>query len=180
MTDDIPRYDTRTIMLHWVTVVLILFLWCGAHMIDWFPRGPLRVDARSTHIVVGAALLALVIYRMLWRLRGGTRFKDDANIATIAAKSLHYTLYAVIIATLVLGIFNAWVRGDDLFGLGHIPQFGNYDKAQRHEHSNYIVAWHRLSANLILVLATAHALAAIGHYAVLKDRILQRIMPFIR
>jgi len=179
MTEDTARYDTRTIVLHWVTAALILFMWGGAHIIDWFPKGPLRVDARSVHIVTGVCLLALIMYRAVWRLKGGTRFDDDTTITTILAKILHYTLYLIIIATLTLGIFNTWVRGDDLFGFGHIPQFGSYDKAQRHELANTIVGWHRLGANLILILAAVHALAAIGHFFVLRDKVLQRIFPFL-
>ncbi len=179
MNEDTARYDTRTILLHWVTAALIVAMWGGAHMIDWFPKGPLRVDARSVHIVTGVGLLALVLYRMLWRLTDGARFDEGNTIATQVAKILHYMLYVIIVATLALGIFNAWVRGDDLFGLGHIPQFGSYAKAPRHELANNIVGWHRLGANLILVLAAVHALAAIGHFVVLKDKVLQRILPFL-
>jgi len=179
MTGDTTRYDRRTISLHWVTAILLLFLWGGAHMIDSFPKGPLRVDARSIHIVTGIGVLVLTMYRLLWRLTGSTQFNDDANMATLAAKALHYALYAILIATLALGIFNAWVRGDDLFGFGHIPQFGSYEKAQRHELANSVVGWHRLGANLILVLAAGHALVAIGHFVVLKDKILQRMLPYL-
>ena len=31
------RYDKRTIVLHWVVAILVAFMWCGAHAIDWFP-----------------------------------------------------------------------------------------------------------------------------------------------
>jgi cytochrome b561 len=174
------RYDARTVKLHWWVAVTILFMWGGAHAIDWFPKGPLRVDARSVHIVVGGLLLVAIIYRIFWRVTGGVHIKDAVNIQTIAAKTLHYALYLAIITTLALGIFNTWVRGDDLFGLGHIPQFGAYDKVARHEFANQIVGWHRLGANLILVLAGLHALAAIGHFLVLKDKVLQRMLPFTK
>lgn len=179
MTQDTVRYDARTVTLHWVTAALLVLMWGGAHMIDWFPKGPLRVDARSVHIVVGAGLLLLVVYRIVWRWSRGARFNDAPNFANLAAKALHLTLYIIIIATLELGIFNAWVRGDDLFGLGHIPAFGSYDKAQRHELANNIVGWHRFCANLILILAAAHALAAIGHFVVLKDKVLQRMLTYL-
>ena len=174
------RYDARTIKLHWWVAAAILFMWGGAHTIDWFPKGPLRVDVRATHIVVGGVLLVAIGYRIFWRVTGGVHIKDAANIQTITAKALHYALYLTIVTTLVLGIFNTWLRGDDLFGLGHIPQFGAYDKASRHEFANQIVGWHRLGANLILILAGFHALAAIGHFLVLKDKVLQRMLPFTK
>ena len=43
----------------------------GARYIDAFPRGALRVDARSFHIVVGATLIAIVLARLAWRRSGG-------------------------------------------------------------------------------------------------------------
>ncbi len=178
MRHSMPQhYDARTIALHWWVAGVIVFMWGGAHTIDWFPKGPLRVDARSVHIIVGALLAGGVVYRMYWRKSGGVRFRDPATPANMAAKALHYALYLAIMATLMLGIFNAWVRGDDLFGIWHIPKFGTYDKAARHALANQIVDLHRLGANLILVLACGHTLAALGHFLVLKDKVLQRMLP---
>jgi cytochrome b561 len=178
MTEATPaRYDRRTIAIHWGVAIAILLMWGGAHMIDWFPKGPLRVDVRSVHIVVGCVLVVAIGYRIFWRMTNGKRFADPASPSNVAAKATHYALYLVIVATLCLGIFNTWVRGDDLFGLGHIPQFGSYDKTSRHELANQIVGWHRLGANLILALAALHALAAFVHLVVIKDKILHRMMP---
>ena len=50
------RYDRLTIALHRATVALVLPAWANAMVIDWFPKGPLCVDARSTHILLGATL----------------------------------------------------------------------------------------------------------------------------
>ena len=47
------RYDTTTIVFHWATAILVATQWLGAQIIDWFPKGTLRVDARSMHIVCG-------------------------------------------------------------------------------------------------------------------------------
>jgi len=49
------RYDAATIIFHWLTALLVVGQWVGAQVIDWFPPGRLRVDARSMHIVAGSS-----------------------------------------------------------------------------------------------------------------------------
>ncbi|HET6971947.1 MAG TPA: cytochrome b/b6 domain-containing protein, partial [Phenylobacterium sp.] len=57
-------YDPRTILFHWLTAALVGVQWVGAHYIDAFPRGPLRVDARATHICIGVAMIGLLALRL--------------------------------------------------------------------------------------------------------------------
>lgn len=65
------RYDTRTMLFHWLTAALVVLQWIGAKTIDWFPRGTLRVDARSVHITVGVLLALVLVARIVWRATGG-------------------------------------------------------------------------------------------------------------
>lgn len=154
-------------------------MWAGAHAIDWFPKGPARVDARSVHIVVGVLLAALVTYRLSWRLTGGTPLASARSWTGILARLMHGGLYVLILATIALGISNAWVRGDSLFGLVRIPPFGSYAQGARHALSESIVNIHELGANLLLILAGCHAAVALFHQFVLKDRLITRMLPRI-
>lgn len=176
MDSDHLQYDPRTRALHWVTALAVIVLWGGAHAIDWFPKGPLRVDARSVHIVVGVLLVAITSYRITWRQTRGLVIAHDRSLADKLAATVHFALYALIAATLALGVANAWVRGDSLFGLAKIPAFGSYDAASRHALSEQIVGWHKLGANLILILAAGHAAAALFHHFVLRDSLLKRMI----
>lgn len=180
VAEEVDHYDRRTIALHWASAVLLIFMWVGAHAIDWFPKGPLRVDARATHISVGLILLVLILYRLSWRFSSGVRIANPPGVAWTLAKLMHYSLYVLVIATLLLGIANAWVRGDDMFGFFKIPAFGDYEKAARHALSEQIVGWHRLLANAVLVLAGVHALSAFIHHFTLRDRVLGRMLPFVK
>lgn len=170
-------YDRRTITLHWLTALAVLFMWAEAHMIDWFNKGPPRVDARSVHIVVGLLLTGLVAYRLSWRLTGGTRFKYDPSWTGTLTRLTHTMLYVLILATVGLGILNAWIRGDSLFGLGKIPPLGDYSAEARHVLSERITDWHALSANAIFVLGGAHAFMALFHEWVWRDAVLRRMLP---
>jgi cytochrome b561 len=171
------HYDRTTIALHWIVALLVPLQWAGAHTIDWFPKGPYRVDARSLHIVLGALLAGVLLYRLYWRRFYGVQFARRAGTALeTLAVTLHYLLYALLAVVLALGIFNAWLRGEDIFGLFHIPQFGNYSKDARHLFANQVVDWHRLVSNALLVLAGGHATVALVHHFVLKDAVLRRML----
>ncbi len=68
------RRVTEVRRLRWIwllPLLLVLGQWLGAQVIDWFPKGPLRVDARSVHIVFGALLAILIVARLVWRRTRG-------------------------------------------------------------------------------------------------------------
>jgi cytochrome b561 len=50
------RYDGPTIWFHWAVACLVLVQWLLAQVIDWFPLGMPRIEARSVHISLGLFL----------------------------------------------------------------------------------------------------------------------------
>jgi cytochrome b561 len=167
-------YDGRTIVLHWLTAGLVALQWVGAHYIDAFPKGPLRVDARSVHIVVGLGLLTVVLARIVWRRTSGRRLTPPRSAPVrFASSAMHLALYALLIAVLAAGVTNAWVRGDSLFGLFQIPSFALGDKPLR----TLVGDIHEQLANIILIAAGLHALAGIIHGLAFKDGVLRRMFP---
>jgi len=170
-------YDRTSRYLHWIIAFVVVGQWLGAHAIDWFPKGPLRVDVRSVHIVFGAILAIAIGFRLYWRLFYGARFAREMTAVGLLAECVHVGLYLLMLTIVCLGLFTAWLRGDDLFGLGHIPKFGVYSDIMRHQLVEKVVGLHSLAANAILFVAGFHALAALMHYFVLKDSVLQRMVP---
>ncbi|CAN5130924.1 cytochrome b [soil metagenome] len=176
MTDriDTGPYDGRTIALHWLTLLLVLGQWLGAQTIDWFPRGALRTDVRSLHIVFGSILAAVIVARLAWRMSGGRRLPSaDTGVMKVLSSSVHKLLYALVIATVLLGIFNAWLRGDNLFGLFAIPKFPTTDVNLRES----VGELHGLAANGILIVAALHTAAALWHQYIRRDGLLGRMIP---
>jgi cytochrome b561 len=170
-------YDSRSVALHWITAFLVVAQWLGAHTIDWFPRGPMRVDARSTHILIGVVLLAIIVVRMVWRL---TRAQRPAPIGPravrTAAPAVHWALYGVVIAVLAAGVMNVLVRGDSIFGLFKVPALHPGDKVLRDQ----VESIHELLANILLVVAGLHAVSALIHSWVSRDAVLARMIPALR
>ena len=117
------RYDRTTIVLHWAIAFAVALQWCDAHTIDWFPKGSLRTDVRSFHIVGGWLLTLAVVYRAWWRLNRGTVFQAVGPSSWRAAsRTLHGLLYLLLAGVLLLGLAGSLIRGDDIFGFFHLPQ----------------------------------------------------------
>ncbi|HJV00363.1 MAG TPA: cytochrome b [Burkholderiaceae bacterium] len=172
----VQQYDARTIRLHWLTAGLVIALWCLGETIDWFPRGTARVFARSVHISLGALLGGVLLVRIWWRATAGERLPGVGGNATqILAKLVHIALYACMLAAVVLGVANVWVRGDNLFNLYQVAAYDPGNKALRHTVEEY----HEFAANLLLVLAGVHAAAGLVHQYVFKDGVLARMMPWL-
>jgi cytochrome b561 len=178
------RYDAFTILLHWTTAVLVVLLWAiaspdipmaaGVSLIDFMPNGRPRIVMRSVHITLGVALIAVLLVRLSWRARSGERLPPaDQGPWGTAAKRGHYALYALLAATLLLGLANVWARGDSIFGLFNVPAFDPNDRALRKTVGNL----HRWMANALLIIAAVHAAVALFHHYVLRDGLLRRMLP---
>ncbi len=168
------RYDRTTMLFHWATALLVVGNWLGAQTIDWFPRGPLRVDARSVHITVGVLLTLILLGRVAWRLTEGRRLPlADHGALNIVAKGTHWLLYALLFTMVGLGLFLTWSRGDSIFNLFALPAFdpGNRDLVRQVE------GLHNTVGYCILALAGLHAAAALFHRFVWRDRVLARMLP---
>jgi cytochrome b561 len=169
------RHDSATIVLHWATAALVIALWIIGQTVDVFPNGPLRIDYRSLHIVFGAVLALVVLARLAWRLvrRDGLP-PIDHGLLLVIARVTHWTLYALLVATVVVGVNYAWARGDSLFNVFRIPQMVPGDRALAHQ----IGDWHALAANALLIVAGLHAAAALFHHIILRDATLRRMVPW--
>jgi cytochrome b561 len=169
------RHDHTLIGLHWVTAGLVAALWAIGQTIDFAPRGALRIDYRSLHIVLGVSLAAVLVVRLALRAtRGGMLPPLDHGLLRAVARLTHLLLYVVLIGTVALGVSNAWVRGDSIFNLFTLPSFAPDDKGLRDAIGDY----HALAANTLLILAGFHAAAALFHHYVLRDTTLRRMLPW--
>jgi cytochrome b561 len=167
-------YDRRTIQLHWATAVLVGLLWVIAQIVDLFPKGAPKIAVRSVHIVVGVLLGVILLTRIVWRTRSGRRLPPaNAGAAGYLARIVHWALYAALASVILLGISNAWARGDSIFSLFHIPKLYPANP-QLKPTVEYL---HKTLANSLMILAIAHALAAIVHHFILRDGVLRRMLP---
>jgi cytochrome b561 len=168
------RYDPATIVFHWITALLVVEQWLGAQTIDWFPRGAPRVDARSVHITCGVLLAIILLARIVWRLTQGRRLPPaDNGPLNVIAKATHWGLYLLIAAMVMVGITLTWTRGDNIFNLFTLPAYepGNKTLPDQVQDVHATIGW------IIVAVAGLHAAAALFHRYVLRDAVLNRMMP---
>jgi len=167
-----PVYDRRTRQLHWAVGGLVVVLWLMAQGNSFLPKGPLRLSIWSVHVLLGFLLAALVVARIAWRVSRGDRLPPvRAGLWGYAASAVHYLLYLLLVAVVVLGIMNVFGHGFPLFGVWKFPRF--WEKPFQHR----IADWHGLAANIIAGVAAIHAIAALWHHHVLRDGTLRRMWP---
>lgn len=166
------RYDPITISLHWLTALMIVALWVIGRIGDFFPSGPWRTNIWSIHVALGFALVTVLCWRIVWRFFGRRRLPFPyPGLAHVVATTSHVVLYVLLATVVTLGVVNAFVRGFNLFDAFALPQFGDRELRKP------ITQWHDLFANLLLLVAFAHAGAALFHHYVLKDNVLTRMLP---
>ncbi|QKJ85172.1 cytochrome b [Paramixta manurensis] len=179
------RYDTLSIVLHWTTAACVIFLFASAHTWQFLERGtPLRKGLQSLHISFGILLAAVLIIRLIWRISAA--FNPERKLTPIAmpgafralAHLTHGVLYLLLLAQVSLGFLFRWSQGEPFwfFNLLEIPDIFDIDPMLRRTfamlHNN--VAW------ALIILAGAHAFAALLHHYVLRDGTLRRMLPGLK
>lgn len=167
-------YDRLTIVLHWLTAALVLFQFTLAMIWDFFPK-PERHVIIATHTSFGIVLAAVLLARLLWRTTAGRRLEHGTSLPDLAARAAHHLLYLLLVAVVVLGVMLRWSGHSPLsfFGLAIASPFGPFSHATHEMLDNL----HDFAAWSIMAIASVHACAALFHHYILRDGILQRMMP---
>ncbi len=174
----LTHYDWTTIVLHWLTVALIVVLFGLAESWSFLQHGtPLRKEFQYFHISLGILLAVVLAMRLGWRATRGRRLPAAAatGLQGWAAKAMHYTLYLLLAVQVVLGFLYRWAQGESFMFFGLFPiQFAtSKNSALNQALGNY----HNILAWIIIILAGSHAAAALTHHYILKDNVLERMIP---
>lgn len=171
------RYDRLTIALHWLVVLFVIFLYSSALIWGELPRGtPPRKMLQALHVSFGLLFVVLLAVRVYWRLRHGKRLPLVGTAAQrLGAAVVHKGLYVMLIAQAVIGVCWRIAQQEPLafFWLFEFPEPQIFDKATK----QLLGVTHEYLGHAIIVVAAAHALAAIYHQFVLKDDVLRRMLP---
>jgi cytochrome b561 len=161
-------YDRTTILLHWLVAGMILFMWLLAQIALQLPKGPVRLSLWSVHLITGLLLILVMLMRTGWRMTRGRRVAPASKgVLHVAAKVVQAMLYVLTFSVLVMGLLS--VSSFPLFGQWTFPVV--WTDPVNHA----IRQWHGFVANVLISLAALHALAALGHHFIRRDRVLARM-----
>jgi cytochrome b561 len=173
--DGRTRYDPFAIGLHWATAILVVLQFGLAE--SWgFAARPERHLMIVAHMSFGMLLCALLILRIAWRLLPGHRVAPvTSGLAEVASKVVHYALYTLLVTEAVLGFLFRWSGNEAMsfFGLLIAPPFAPFSKPAH----DLVAEAHNITGWTIVILAAAHAAAALFHHYVLRDGVLRRMLP---
>lgn len=166
-------YDKVTIRLHWLTAILVALLWLIGTTTSFLPRGRLRVDIWSVHLLLGFTLIGVLFARIAWRANYGVRLLDVGILHRLAALT-HMLLYLLLLVVVTLGFLNVFAHAFPLFNVWRFPKLGDDAFMRR------INMWHGVVAHTIAAIVLLHAAAALFHRYVIKDAVLSRMWPVDR
>jgi cytochrome b561 len=161
------RYGAVAQIFHWLTVILVL----GAWLVAEGDRSP----TIALHETLGLAVIVLTILRLLWRF--ADRQPDPVpmpRVMAIASKSLQGLLFLLLLGLPISGALGTQLEGHPLLLFG--AQLGPFVERSRALAHN-ILEVHQLLGDAIIWLAGLHAVAALLHHFLMKDRVLKQMLP---
>src|SRR5580658_3169846 len=172
------RYGALPQLIHWLTALFVIAGWLLGTFLDDIPTGPPRAFGLLAHMTLGQCVFALVIIRLIWRYTNPPPPPEQTRygkLLEIVATLNHYVLYALLVAVPVLGVIVQLKRGNPLpiFGFGEFSLPWPADRAT----ARTILGIHEFCADALLILAGIHAVAALVHHYVFRDRTLTRMLP---
>jgi cytochrome b561 len=173
--DDGQGYDVIHRALHWILVVLVTgqFI-AGLTMPD--------VDTIHTvegawlwHLALGPTIVFFAVLQLAWRIARPVPLPADLPPWQIrVARATHDTLGLLLIVIPILGWAAASSKGLDpkLFGFITLPPIA----PKKSPLGDMAGAIHIVLVYVLLALILLHVAAALYHYFVRRDRVMQRIV----
>jgi cytochrome b561 len=172
------RFDQTSIVLHWLTVVLIVIQFASAWLRESVDHnGPIAASLFATHLNSGVLVWVVGVARLVWRHNFAylPPFPQSMpKLQQTIAKVNEYSLYVLLLVQPVSGLGRVLLRGRpfDLFFL-QVPALFEENDSLRH----FLAESHEFGAKALLALIGLHAGAALFHRLVLRDGVLQRMLP---
>src|SRR5215813_1009108 len=172
------RYSSVAQILHWATAILVVaaFIY-GPGGSEQRVYSVARDFDRQLHETLGIAVFLTTLLRLAWRAYEGVpAHLPVPSWMRISARVVHVTLYALMLLLPLTAISGARLEDHPLTLLAGI-RIGPW-VPEAHSTGSAIATIHTWLGDAILWVAGVHAVAGLYHHFVLRDGVLQSMLPF--
>lgn len=168
-------YGSVAKFFHWLIFLLLLCMVTLGYFLSSIPDDYKGV-AYNTHKLTGLVVFMLMLLRAAWALANPkpTLPASTKTWERWAERSVHWSLYAVVIAMPMLGLIGSSAANKP-------PHVGDFKLMLPVQQSKALAdgsfSIHNTLAIVLIVLVGIHVSAALYHYFIRKDKVLQRMLP---
>ncbi len=172
----IKVWDAPVRLFHWALVLLFAFM---------FFTGTVKGELMEWHMRAGYAILALVLFRILWGFAGSSHARFSSFLAgpssciafarklfarAPAHSAGHNPLGGWMVLALLLALL--FQVGTGLFANDDILIEGPLASLVSKALSDRLTGWHYWNVKLLLLLATVHVIAVLYHAVFMKENLI--------
>jgi cytochrome b561 len=163
-------------LYHWLSLALVIAQFSSAWLIDLVTKDQGAI-LLAFHRSAGIVIWFVMAGRFVWRTQFAylPPFPDSMpKLQQRLAKLNEYGLYALLLFQPVTGVADALFLGRSfqLF-LWQVPAILPRDKAM----ADLLFEMHHIGAYALLLLIDVHTLAALFHRFILRDQVVERMLP---
>lgn len=163
-------------IFHWLIFLLLAAQYAVGSIMPHIGRNTLNEGWVNWHLSIGAAILFVIVLRFIWRLLYPVALPAGMPAWELfLSRATHLILYALVLIMTLLGWAAANSRGWDvkLFGVVPLPALAPNGSSWGHEAGDI----HNILVYVLLGFIALHVAGALYHYFILRDRVLQRMLP---
>ena len=160
---------------HWIVFALIAAEYIDGSVMPHIGRNTQDEGWVHWHFVIGAAILFFIVLRLVWRVMRPVALLPIPTWQAHLAHVTHILLYVLIAVMCVLGWAATGDRGWSvrLFGVIPLPALAAKGTPWAHTAGDI----HDILLYVLLAFIVLHIAAALYHHFIVRDRVLQRMLP---
>jgi cytochrome b561 len=170
-------YPASSKWLHWLVAISVLVTAPIGLTLPYTQPGPFQDGLYNFHKSLGVVILVLMVLRIINRFAVGAPAPEPTlePWQRFLSSAVHGLLYLLLLVQPIIGYTanSAFGASTPIFGVFELPPL----LAANENLAAALFRIHRWIGISIALLAAMHIGAALQHYFILKDGVLQRMLP---